>query len=119
MLEPAGGTSQMDELCNNISAISQAVNRLQDGSRQLEGRMHTLTCLATSEPVAPSPEPRVPTPDRFSGNRSKFRSFRHSCQLYFSLQPRTFSVESTKVGFIISLLQGESQTWAHRLMVCP
>lgn len=62
------------------------------------------------------PEPRVPTPERFSGNQSIFRTFHNACQLYFSLQPQTFSLEATKVGFIISLLQGEPQTWAHRLL---
>lgn len=29
---------------------------------------------------------------------------------------RTFSLEATKVGFVISLLQGEPQAWAHRLL---
>lgn len=60
------------------------------------------------------PEPRVPTPERSSGYHSKFRAFCTACELYFSLQPRT--LETTKVGFVISLLQGESQSLAHRLL---
>lgn len=69
------------------------------------------------------PEPRVLTPERFSGDRSKFCAFRNACELYFTLQPRTFSLEVTNMGFIISyhyfiisLLQGEPQTWAHQLL---
>lgn len=61
-------------------------------------------------------EPRVPTPERFSGDRNKFRAFRNSCELYFALQPCTFSLETTKVGFVISLLRDEPQSWAHRLL---
>lgn len=62
------------------------------------------------------PEPRIPTPERFSGDRTKFHAFCNACQLYFMLQPCTFSLEATKVGFVISLLQGEPQTWAHYLL---
>lgn len=62
------------------------------------------------------PKPRVPTLERFSGDREKLRALRNACQLYFALQPRPFSLESIKVGFIISLLQGEPQSWAHRML---
>lgn len=62
------------------------------------------------------PEPRVPTPERFTGERNKYRAFRNACELYFALQPRTFSLEATSVGFVISLLSGEPQAWAHRLL---
>lgn len=62
------------------------------------------------------PESRVPTPEKFPREQSKFRAFRNTCELYFALQTRTFSLEATKVGFIVSLLLGEPQTWAHRLL---
>lgn len=60
------------------------------------------------------PEPRVPTPDRFTGERSRYRAFRNACKLFFALQPHTFSLEVTKVGFVISLLQGEPQAWEQK-----
>lgn len=63
-----------------------------------------------------SPEPRVPIPEKFSGDRSKFRTFRNACELYFSLLPLTFSRENTKVGFVVSLLLGDPQAWAHHLL---
>lgn len=62
------------------------------------------------------PELRFPMPERFSGNKTKFCAFCNACQLYVALQPHTFLLETTKVGFIISLLQRESQTWAHCLL---
>lgn len=63
----------------------------------------------------PPPEPRVPIPKCFSGDRRKFWNFRNSCELYFSLLPQTFSSQDTKVEFIILLLQNEPQSWAHHL----
>lgn len=64
------------------------------------------------------PEPKVLTPERFLGEHSRFRfrAFHNVCEHYFALQPCTFSMEATKVGFVISLLQGEPQSWAHRLL---
>lgn len=62
----------------------------------------------------PSPEPRVLVPKRFSGDCKKF--WANSCELYFSLLFHTFSLEVTNVGFIISLLQNETQSWVHLLL---
>lgn len=125
----------MDEICQHLAALSQAVKSLQEGYMQLEERVHSFTTPANPPVSAASPtpagstasvpgptvvmlppEPRVPAPERFSGDRRKFRAFRNACELFFSLQPRTFSLEATKVGFIIALLQGEPQSWAHRLL---
>lgn len=71
---------------------------------------------ATPTVVMALPEPRVPTPERFSGDLKKFRAFKNACTLYFALQPRTFASEVVKVGFAISLLSEEPQAWAHGLM---
>ena len=119
----------MEEVCKHLASLTQAVKNLQDGYLRLEGQVQDLSASgdATSASAARSsssgpsvvmlpPEPRVPMPERFSGDRTKFRDFRNACQLYFALQPRTFSLEATKVGFVVSLLQGEPQNWAHRLL---
>ena len=133
MSEPEQRVSPMEELCQHLAGLTEAVKNLQHGYTQLEERVlvlsnptgaqgssHASTSSAgtgsTPTVVMLPPEPRVPTPEKFSGNRSSFRAFRNSCELYFALQPRTFSLEVTKVGFVISLLTGEPQTWAHRLL---
>ena len=133
MTESAGVVPAMEEVCKHLASLTQAVKNLQDGYLRLEGQVQNLTASgdATSASAArpstsssssgPSvvmlpPEPRVPMPERFSGDRTKFRDFRNACQLYFVLQPRTFSLEATKVGFVVSLLQGEPLNWAHRLL---
>lgn len=131
MSEPEQGTSPMEELCAHLAGLTEAVKNLQQGYTRLEERVLTLSnpigaqgaSSAPAPSVGPSstvvmlpPEPKVPTPERFFGNRHKFRAFRNSCELFFALQPRTFSVEATKVGYVISLLSGDPQTWAHRLL---
>ena len=107
MSEPARGTSAMDEICQHLTALNQAVKSLQEGYVQLEERVQSLaTSLGPTTALSPAaaptltttaptvmmlpPEPRVPTPERFSGDRSKFRAFRNACQLYFALQPPDF-----------------------------
>ncbi|CAJ0917196.1 unnamed protein product [Ranitomeya imitator] len=34
-------------------------------------------------------EPRIPTPDLFYGDRSKFLNFKNNCKLFFALKPRS------------------------------
>ncbi|XP_073465049.1 protein LDOC1-like [Aquarana catesbeiana] len=130
MSEPKQGAFPMDELCLHLAGLTQAVKGLREGYSQLEERVQALSPPATTlgSPHAsssiPAPpvlvmlpsETRVPTPERFSGERSKFRAFRNSCELYFALQPRTFSLDIAKMGFVIFLLQNEPQTWAHHLL---
>ena len=128
--------SPFETLCQQVSALTEAVQKLQDGYVQVDGRLQQLAAhpspsvsatapvsgaaapqAAASPPVVMThPEPRVPTPERFSGDRRKYRSFKNACSLYLALQPRTFFSEAVKVGFVISLLSEEPQAWAHGLM---
>lgn len=66
-------------------------------------------------PTQPPVEPKLPLPVRFSGDRSQFSNFRDSCLLYFKLRPYSSGPQSQQVGIIISLLQGDPQTWAFGL----
>lgn len=62
------------------------------------------------------PEPRVLASKCFLEDQRKCRAFKNACQLYLAFQPRTCSVETVKVGFIISLLPNEPQSWVHNLV---
>lgn len=81
----------------------------------------TTPTAAAPAAAAPSilvlpPEPWVPAPERFSGERHKFRAFCSACQLYYILLPKTFSLESNKAGLTIALLQVKPQARAHQLL---
>lgn len=123
-MESESGDLPLDTLCQQISSLIQAVQGLQEGYHRLEQRVESVVPGASPQPVAasassastasaptatvvlPPLKQRVPAPERFSGDRSKFRALKNACWLYFLLQPCTFSLESTKVGFLVSLPQG-------------
>ena len=80
MSEPAQGVDPMQELCRHLEGLTQAVRTLQEGYTRLENRVQALSTPATSSAASgasasPSvimlpPEPKVPMPERFSGERS-------------------------------------------------
>lgn len=136
MSEADRARSPLEILCQQVSTLADSVQKLQEGYTQIDNRLQQITGVlppaaavpapsnegplpqATASPtvVMALPEPRVPTPERFSGDRKRFRAFKNACSLYFALQPRTFASEIVKVGFAISLLSEEPQAWAHGLM---
>lgn len=94
MPEPARGTSATDEICQLLSVLTQEVKSLQDSYEHLERQVQSRTSITNlpfsglsskASPTLPvmmsSPEPRVPIPEKFSGDRSKFRIFRNACEL--------------------------------------
>lgn len=43
MSEPAGGTSLVEEICQHLAALTQAMKSLQEGYVKLEERVQNLT----------------------------------------------------------------------------
>jgi len=104
-----------------ISALAIQVQALTTVVQNLSNRLQVQEDLQVSTPESPpvtpgsAPEPKVPLPDFFYGDRKKFFLFREGCKMYFSLRPRSFGTEAQKVGFVMSLLREEPQTWAFSL----
>ncbi|CAJ0968825.1 unnamed protein product, partial [Ranitomeya imitator] len=63
----------------------------------------------------PMSEPRIPIPDLFFGDRSKFLNFKNNCKLFLALKPRSSGDPVQQVRIIISLLRGDPQDWAFSL----
>lgn len=87
MSEADGSASQLEALCQQVTTLTQAVQRQQEGCFQLEGHLQHLTVTlahvdqdpspassttaapaqerttTTQTVVVPPPEPRVPTPE--------------------------------------------------------
>jgi hypothetical protein len=49
----------------------------------------------------------VPFPEKFDGDRRKFRGFINQLELVFMLNPSKYSIEATKVAVIGTLLTGK------------
>lgn len=58
-----------------------------------------------------APEPKIGHPERFDGDPDKVDPFLTACRVQFNLQPRTFSTEPVKVGFVINHLTGRAMLW--------
>uniref|UniRef100_A0A803K953 DUF4939 domain-containing protein n=1 Tax=Xenopus tropicalis TaxID=8364 RepID=A0A803K953_XENTR len=106
-MEESEEISAMQLLTQQMATLTQAVQELQAGFQQVQAQLQPLP--GDSDDVLAAPPPAVvlssvtklklSLPERFSGDRKKFQAFMN-----------------TLVGFIISLLSGEPQTWAHRLL---
>ena len=78
--------------------------------QQLNQALQLLTGSATQSvsaaPPAPAPSVRV-----ILRLWRQVRAFLTSCRVQFSLQPRTFSTEAAKVGYVITHLTGRARLW--------
>lgn len=62
--------------------------------------------------VNPLAEPRLPPPQRFSGDPSACKGFLTQCSLSFELQPSSFPTDRSKIAYIITLLSEKALAWA-------
>jgi len=56
-------------------------------------------------------EPKISLPKKFDGTRLKFRGFVSQVRLIMQLHPRRYFDDTTRVGFIGTLLTGTTATW--------
>ncbi|XP_060786982.1 alpha-2-macroglobulin-like [Neoarius graeffei] len=77
------------------------------------------TATSSNEPTAslpvPSHEPRLPAPERYSGDPKGCRGFLTQCRLSFDLQPAAYPTEHSRVAYIVTLLTGRALAWATAL----
>ncbi|KAI2667139.1 Transposon Tf2-9 polyprotein [Labeo rohita] len=73
---------------------------------------HPCRPLVLNHPgAAQALEPRLPPPELYSGEPNFCRAFLTRCSMHFSLQPRTFPSEESKVAFALTLLTGKAALW--------
>jgi hypothetical protein len=58
-----------------------------------------------------APEPKISLPEKFDGTRLKFRGFVSQVRLIMQLHPRRYFDDTTRVGFIGTLLTGTAAAW--------
>jgi hypothetical protein len=58
-----------------------------------------------------APEPKISLPEKFDGTRLKFRGFVSQVRLIMQLHPRRYFDDTTRVGFIGTLLIGTAAAW--------
>jgi hypothetical protein len=58
-----------------------------------------------------APEPKISLLEKFNGTRFKFRGFVSQVRLIMQLHPRRYFDDTTRVGFIGTLLTGIAAAW--------
>ncbi|KAL0160864.1 hypothetical protein M9458_044589, partial [Cirrhinus mrigala] len=95
-----------------VAQVSELTQRMQ------LGQLPTAPTPPPMPPTHPEPsgvaqalEPRLPPPELYSGEPNFCRAFLTRCSMHFSLQPRTFPSEESKVAFALTLLTGKAALW--------
>lgn len=112
-MDPAS-LSPAQILADQIQNLGQVVHELSCRVDEFGEQLQS-PATSSSRSSLTIVEPKMNLPDRFSGDRKEFSNFQHSCKLYFRLKPISSGSESQRVGLVISLLQGDPQTWAFGL----
>ncbi|XDV18071.1 hypothetical protein PO909_023843 [Leuciscus waleckii] len=103
----------MNESGRAIQALVAQVSELTQQLRHL--RVPTAPPTPPAPPVppesAPQSEPRLPVPESYDGEPNYCRAFLTRCSMHFSLQPKTFAKEESKVAFVLTLLTGRAALW--------
>ncbi|KAK3545650.1 hypothetical protein QTP70_009569 [Hemibagrus guttatus] len=100
-----------------MATHSQVLTELMTSIRQIFDRLPSTSATA-SVPLPDSPmpsplaEPRLPPPQRFSGDPSACDGFLTQCSLTFELQPSSFPSDRAKIAYVITLLSGKALSWA-------
>ena len=116
----ARSIARMDTQEENIALTGRAVQALVTQVSELTQQIQQLR-VPTVPPTPPTPaplpepqprrEPRLPTPEGYSGEPEFCRAFLNRCSMHFALQPQTFNQERSKVAFVLTLLSGRAALW--------
>lgn len=111
--------AEMRRQAGMLTEIHQALQL-----RQLTLPVPSTTPVSPATPASPatpssnpvtSHEPRLPAPERYSGDPKGCRGFLIQCRLSFDLQPAAYPTEHSRVAYVITLLTGRALAWATAL----
>lgn len=112
--------ARMDQQQESITTTGRAVQALVTQVSELSQQLQLLRnpTAPPTPPIPPTPpepgdqpEPRLPVPQSYAGEPNFCRAFLTRCSMHFSLQPRTFEREESKVAFVLTLLTGQAALW--------
>uniref|UniRef100_A0A8C6UCE1 CCHC-type domain-containing protein n=1 Tax=Neogobius melanostomus TaxID=47308 RepID=A0A8C6UCE1_9GOBI len=112
--------SSQGQLLGRHDTLLKAIMENQRASAahiaQLGSMLENLTSsMAQSAAAAASPPPpssHVPDPEHYSGDMGKCGAFLLQCSLVFSQKPVTYASDSSKIAFVMGLLQDKALAWA-------
>ena len=99
----------LQQLQQDNAALHQANNELHQTMTTMQNSVHTPLASTTSQVYHHAP--KVALPDKFDGNRAKYRGFMNQLHLIFRLQPDRYPNGLTQVGLLGTLLTGSALSW--------
>lgn len=96
-------STQLDSVAASVRNLAAQIQPLQ------------LSRSASSSTPAAAHEPRLPPPEKYSGEPGTCRSFLTQCSLIFQLQPATFPSDQAKVAYVLTQLSGRAREWGTAL----
>lgn len=107
------GMNQLESRLNDVATqLSQPLHQPQPPDTSQASGSALQATPPTGPQLAQPREPFIPTPTRYSGEIGLCKQFLHQCMLVFNQQPLTYSSDSSRVAFIMSLLSGKASAWA-------
>src|SRR5579859_634637 len=104
-----------EAILNRMTAQDMVIEDLKHNLQALRHRHTTLEhdhyTLATLAPRTHAPEPKIPDPPMFNGDRKELLPFLTKCQLKFEGQPSRFQNERSKVLYASTWLEGPAFNW--------
>jgi len=98
-------TELLNLLYTQVSSLTEQVKSLQ-------------LQQASQPPVSRCPEPKIPVPERYSGNRKDIKNFLSTVKTVFRLQASRFPTDAIKISYIGTLLTNDAKTWYRSLEEC-
>jgi hypothetical protein len=96
------------ELICRLAKLEADNNDLRDS---LDQTMHQVSAIENPIYNATPREPKVPYPEKFNGDRRKFRPFINQLELVFRLNSSRFATDASKVATIGTLLCDKALAW--------
>jgi hypothetical protein len=110
-------------LSRQLLELSSSQQAIQNQLNQISRRQVLATRAASHAAIVPSPtpdastkSPKVPLPDKFDGNRRRFRDFKASITIYMTLRQHDFHTAREQTLFLGSLLNGTALSWFRSLL---
>ena len=96
-------SAQLDSVAESVRDLAAQIQSLQ------------LARSASASTPGATHEPRLPPPEKYSGEPGTCRSFLTQCSLIFQLQPATFPSDQAKVAYVLTQLSGRAREWGTAL----
>lgn len=90
---------------------SVTISNLQEQIARLSAQVDSLASLRYGPSDVIQSAPKVKLPDKFTGDRKKFRGFMVQLQLVFSTRARDYHSDSIKIATFGTLLEGKALNW--------